>query len=700
MSARRAPYRAVMVAAVLSVIAGTVALHRSSPPTAAQVRANYRPSEAYLLDRHGQVLDTRRVNLGVRRFGWTPLREISPALVAAVIEGEDHRFWQHHGVDWAGVAGAFRDGLVRHRHRGASTITMQLVSLLDAPERPQGTPHSIVQKLRQMWLAYALEAHWTKLDILEAHLNLLQYRGELQGIAAASAVLAHKSPSGLSAAESYVLAALLPNPGSSAEHVGQRACARLARAPRNATCAMVTAAATTLLAKDTDTPGADHLAPQLAAELLRAPDTQRLARDALAHQLAGLRARNVRDGAAIVVDNVSGDILAYVGSAGPASRAAQVDGVRARRQAGSTLKPFLYELALERRYVTASSLLDDSPLNLDTDTGTYIPQDYDHEFKGLVSLRTALGASLNVPAVRTLVLVGVESFRDRLHALGYTGITQDGQYYGYSLALGSAEVSLWEQAQAYLSLARAGRLKPLRLLAQSPPSIEETLLSPSGTFIVDDMLSDPSARVLTFGLDSALNTGYWSAVKTGTSKDMRDNWCVGFSSRYTVAVWVGNFEGDPMHDVSGVTGAAPVWREIMDSLHSHSSSGPMARPASVTAQQIQFPGGIETPRREYFIKGTGPSGAFRGSAHSAQIPHVSSPANGLVIALDPDIPPQRQRVLISAQGGSRELVWRINGTVVGRAGQPLLWVPTAGVHRLALEQPSGEVLDRVLFTVR
>ena len=171
-----------------------------------------------------------------------------------------------------------------------------------------------------------------------------------------------------------------------------------------------------------------RLAPHLARSLLRVPgerlqttldrDLQRLTLDRLRLHLAGLADRNVRDGAALIIDNQSGEVLAYVASGGPSSRAAAVDGIRAHRQAGSTLKPFLYELAIEQGYSTAASLLDDSPISLDTASGAYLPQNYDRDFKGLVSARTALASSLNIPAVRTLVLTGVESFRDRLVALG------------------------------------------------------------------------------------------------------------------------------------------------------------------------------------------------------------------------------------------------------------------------------------------
>ena len=170
----------------------------------------------------------------------------------------------------------------------------------------------------------------------------------------------------------------------------------------------------------------------------------------------------------VVLDNASGDVLAYVGGIGGNSTAAAVDGANAYRQAGSTLKPFLYAQAIEKGYLTAASILDDSPVQLDTASGLYVPQNYDKGFKGPVSVRSALAGSLNVPAVRTLLLVGVDAFRDRLWDTGYQGLVEDGDYYGYSLALGSAEVTLLEQADAYRSLANGGRWSPLRLTADDP----------------------------------------------------------------------------------------------------------------------------------------------------------------------------------------------------------------------------------------
>jgi membrane carboxypeptidase/penicillin-binding protein PbpC len=297
-----------------------------------------------------------------------------------------------------------------------------------------------------------------------------------------------------------------------------------------------------------------------------------------------------------------------VGSSGDLSDAQEVDGVTAMRQAGSTLKPFLYAQALAERRLTAASLLDDSAASISTAAGLYIPQNYDHQFKGWVSTRTALGASLNVPAVRALVMVSPEAMARTLKAAGLP-LRESGDYYGYSLALGSAEVPLLGLANAYRTLANGGRYAPVRWMpAAALPSVQA--IDPTAAFIVGDILSDPNARARTFGTDSILATRMWTAVKTGTSKDMRDNWAVGWSSRYTVGVWVGNASGAPMHDVSGTSGAAPVWAAVMRHLHqkvpeggrrANSGQGEMTAGrllARLPLLHLNAIGGAKTPERE------------------------------------------------------------------------------------------------------
>jgi penicillin-binding protein 1C len=447
---------------------------------------------------------------------------------------------------------------------------------------------------------------------------------------------------------------------------------------------------------------APHLAPRLvdqAGAERRTTldiDVQRVAADALARHIGSSAAQNLRDGAVLVADADSGEIRAYVAANTATSTAPQVDGIRALRQAGSTLKPFLYGLAIERRYVTAASLLDDSPINLNTAVGLYIPQNYDRNFKGLVSVRTALASSLNVPAVRTLVLTGVERFRDRLVEAGYTGIDRDGEYYGYSLALGSAEVTLWQQVGAYRALARGGLWSQLRLFP-GDPAPDRRIMDAGAAAIVADMLSDRSARVPTFGIDNNLTTRFWSAVKTGTSKDMRDNWCIGFTPRYVVGVWVGNFEGDSMHDVSGVTGAAPIWQEVISALHD--DARPPAPPAGVVAADVRFEPAIEGSRRELFLDGTAIT-VSRALPEGGEIIEISSPANGMIVAHDPDIPANHQRIPFAARGRTDGLAFVLDGQPLGAAKGPIFWRPTPGAHRLALQSADGVTVDQVLFTVR
>ncbi len=711
--AERLRSRTVRIALVLFVLKAAITAWLLTPAFGVAdfdaVRADYVSSDAWLLDRHGALLDRERIDFAVRRLDWVPLEAVSPALVDAIVAGEDKRFHEHGGVDWHAVASAVADGFRNGRPRGASTITMQLAALIDARAARQDGVAAWRRKLAQIRVARAIESDWRKPQILEAYLNLLGYRGELQGIGAAAEVLTGKSPAGLDEAESLVLAALLPAPGADRERIVARACARAKAAALATDCERIGTTADRIFTRRVPSAAIASLAPHVARELLKAPGArirstldarlQVFATDVLARHLAALGGRNVRDGSAIVVDNASGEVRAYVGSAGAESRAAAVDGVRARRQAGSTLKPFLYGLAFERKYLTAASLLDDSPVNLDTASGVYLPQNYDLAFRGPVSARTALGSSLNIPAVRTLVLVGVEDFRERLWSLGYRGLTEDGEYYGYALALGSAEVSLWEQAAAYRALARGGLYAPLALLPAAATPAGVRVLPPEASFIVGDILSDRAARIPTFGLANHLNTPFWSAVKTGTSKDMRDNWCIGFSADYTVAVWVGNFEGDSMHDVSGVTGAAPAWQEIMLALHEGRPGAAPVPPAGVVATRTEFRPAVESPRDEWFIAGTDTM-LIAAIAPDARIARITSPANGMVIALDPDIPPARQRVPFEAAGASAAMSLRLDDRTVGGASELHLWPPQSGAHVLALVDGAGRVVDRVLFTVR
>ncbi len=723
-------HRQLVALSVVVAIALGIGVYHAGDPVPVQsyaaVRADYRTSEKQVLDRHGEILHELRVDATRRRLGWTAIADISPVTLKAVVRAEDRRFFMHRGVDWRAGAGALWNALSGGRRRGASTITMQLAAALDGALRARSRGRGPRQKWAQMRTAFALEAGWDKHRILETYLNLVSFRGELQGIAAASRGLFGKTPAGLDAAESWLLAALLGAPNATADKVARRACRLASAAGDPRICDRLATLARTALHRSPHIAPAVALAPHVARRLLMDPEgstqdgaehrdstgrhpngawpiastldagLQRLALMALRHQLRQLRRRNVHHGAVLAVDNASGEVLAYVGNPGADDGTFYVDGVQAPRQAGSTLKPMLYALALEARLLTAASPLHDSPIHLTTPTGLYVPENYDHTARGWVSLRTALAGSLNVPAVRALRLVGTERFVERLRALGFAHLTQEGDYYGYSLALGSAEVTLWELVNAYRGLANGGVSSVLTLRPRPAPAPATAVLQEGAAFIVSDILADRAARSVTFGLSSALGTTSHSAVKTGTSKDMRDNWCIGYSPRYTVGVWVGNFGGEPMHEVSGVTGAAPVWHEVMDHLHRGRPSPAPLPPQGVVAEDIVFTPPIEAPRCEWFLAGT----AMRRIAFSgieARRPRIVYPGRDMSVALDPDIPAERQRLFLRAEPALPGLAWHIDRVPVSSAAG---WPPVSGRHQLTLRDANGRIADRVVFEVR
>ena len=679
-------------------------------PSFEQVRSAHRVSDFSLLAANGETLQTVRLDHRRRALDWVALDEVSPNLLQALLLGEDKRFYEHSGVDWSAVARSAWGNLWNTRTTGASTLTMQLAGLIDAGLARPASGRSLPQKLGQVWLAGRLERQWSKVQILEAYLNSVPFRGEVVGINALAQTLFAKHPSGLSPEEAALAAAMLRAPNASAALLAQRACGllQLMGRPQAQGCAAlkgVNGDIEALLARRPAKPLGEQLAPHFARQVLRAdgPAQQRSSLDGglqryalllLKQQLAELSGRNVEDGAVLVLDNASGRVLAWVGSSGELSSAAQVDGVLARRQPGSTLKPFIYQLALERRLITPASLLDDSPAQISTPAGLYLPQNYVHEFKGYVSARSALGNSLNVPAVRLTAMLGAESLFERFNALGLA-LPETSGFYGLSLALGSSDVSLLALSNAYRSMANGGQFTPVRM-SERGSSAKRRVSTAAASFISADMLADNSARARTFGFDSVLATAGFAAVKTGTSKDMRDNWCLGFTQRYTIGVWVGNASGEAMHGVSGVSGAAPVWAKLVHYLHRGQASKPPQPPAGVVRQQLVFEPEREPARPEWFIKGT-EQAQIRATAlmRTNSGLGISNPLGGSIYALDPDIPPQAQMIRFEGQSG----LWELDGRLLG-SGSHMSWAPWPGQHQLRLLDGRGQVLQQLRFEVR
>jgi len=581
-------------------------------------------------DRDGDLLREVRADDGAQAR-WVPLDEMGDTAIHAVLAAEDARFFRHPGVDPLSIV---RAGLQALYHRrivsGASTLTMQLARTV-RPHRK-----NLWGKLGEMALAVRIEGSLSKRRILEEYMNRVSFGPNLRGVAAASQAYFGKAPRSLSVAEAALVAGMARGP--SLYDVRKRP--DLARARRDRVLARMVnggwlAGDAAVRAKDEPivTParrasfGAPHLVnallaggladaqPGLREALAGSPvarvrttidrELQRVAETQVAKTVATLRERDkgMTAASAIVVDNATGDVLAYVGSPDffDDERGGQNDGVRALRQPGSTLKPFLYELAMERLGYDAATALPDVEMHLDIGSfHDYAPRDYDGHVRGPVRLREALGNSLNIPAVWTAREVGVGLLLDRLHDVGFSSLHEDAEFYGPALALGDGEVTLLELARAYATLAREGRLCSLRFVSQVvlvdgtvrplaavPLASARRIMPRELAEVVTDILKDHGAREASFGERTVLDFPFDVAAKTGTSKGFRDNWTVGFTSTLTVAVWVGNFTGEPMTGVSGITGAGPLFHDILEAAvasHSH-VEGRLAIDAQDTAHE-------------------------------------------------------------------------------------------------------------------
>jgi penicillin-binding protein 1C len=550
-------------------------------------------------DRNGSVLGTV-LGADSSRSVSVPLGEVSPLFLEAIVAAEDARFWQHGAVDVPALLRAARDYAVWGEARsGGSTVEMQLARLLHDPAdgTDVGATDAVRRKVAQIAEAQRIAIVSSKSAILEAYVNRVPMGGNVYGAQAAARTYFGEPASDLDLAQASLLAAIPNDPSRIApggdwaalrarQHfilermveLGDVSVARAARAyaetlrPRLHDFGIADAAHALFLLSQHGEPARGRVRTTIDESL------QHFVQAQTQNVVAALQAYHVTDGAALVVDNRSGDVLAYVGSPDYFSDAVlgRNDGVQALRQPGSSLKPFTYELALERGTIRSTSILADAPAAYALPGGKlYQPADYSGRFSGPVRVRYALANSLNAPAVQILSKLGVGTLLDRLRSLGFRHLERPASYYGLGLTLGSGEVSLWELVQAYATIARAGEFVPVHLIADPAPS--QQIGEPADWDLIADILADPHARAKSFGIGSVLQMPFPAAVKTGTSTDFRDTWTVGFTRDFTVGAWVGNFDGSAMRGVSGVTGAGPLWNRIMLHLYERRDEPPPFR---------------------------------------------------------------------------------------------------------------------------
>jgi 1A family penicillin-binding protein len=623
------------------------------PPAEALV-ARKQPLSTQILDRNGVLLykiyeDQNRTLV--------PLDQIPEITQAAFIAVEDKNFYRHHGVDLAGTARAVWRNVSSDKLEGGSTITQQLVkNALLSPRQ------SLERKLKEMVLAVEAEMIFTKHDLLQMYLNEVGFGGPVYGIQEASQHYFGKNVTQLSLAESALLAGLPKAPtkfspfGSNSQLAKERQLYVLERmvaegyiTPEQARSAgqetlTFISPAISIKAPHFVQFVRELLVQQLGEDLVNQGglqvyttldwQLQQQAEAAVNMELDRIKSANVSNGAALITDPKNGEILAMVGSRNyfDIDNDGQVNLTTALRQPGSAVKPINYSLAFENG-LTPASIIEDQPVSFRIGTQTYTPTNYDGRFHGRVTARTALANSYNIPAVKLLAANGVSDMAALARQMGISS-WGDPDRWGLSMTLGGLEVSMVELAEAYSTFANLGQVVPLKAISRVYDSSGELLnvrlcvakpdqsscfpeqvLKPSTAYLINNILADDDARSPAFGRNSVLNiSDQQVAVKTGTSNSFRDNWTIGYTSNLLVAVWVGNNDNRPMSRVaSGITGASPIWRNLVSLLLDENQPHIFPTPDSIVSLPVCLPTGTLTcdqcpqTKVEIFERGTEPT---------------------------------------------------------------------------------------------
>lgn len=528
----------------------------------------------------------------------THLDKVNPDMVKAILTKEDAWFYWHFGINPVALGRAFFQNMSRmKRVSGASTITMQLARLNEPKRR------TYKAKFVELFRALQYELHYSKREILEMYLSYLPYGGNVEGVHAASYLFFNQSPRKLSLSQS-VLLAIIPNRPNSLR-LDKRADA--SKTYRNywldkfreeglfgaslIEAAKAEAVPSTRYQIELKTPHLCHYFHQKNEETeiysTIKPAFQRAAQQLLTNHVRRTKAYNVTNGAVLVVDNRTHNVVAYCGSADFGDKAAQgeVNGVLAYRSPGSALKPAVYALGFDRGIITPKMMLPDIPGNF----SGFSPDNFDKEFRGLVTVHTALAYSLNLPPLWLLDEVGYPRFADLLEQGDFSDVKKRRKQLGYSLALGGCGVTLEEITRFYTNFANGGKLFPLNYTQnkQQKPSNTggKVLFSPEAVYLIGNILSDLARPDLpqAYILDSKLPKIAW---KTGTSYGKRDAWAIGYSPRYTVGVWMGNMKGDGAAELSGAVMAVPLLVEVFNAIDYDSDKKWFPKPQHITERVV------------------------------------------------------------------------------------------------------------------
>jgi len=602
---RRQRLGAIMVGIALAAFmliwgGGQVALAMLDGALGGVPPARQLASDTVVSDRHGQLLAVLHPN-GDSRLP-VPLDQVSPWLVQATVDIEDKGFWHEGAVDIGRVVGAAWNDLAHHSTQGASTITMQLAKVLYLQDTG-----GLTYKLHQLLIARHLDGSMSKQQVIEAYLDDIYYGHGATGIEAAANTMFGIHAKQLDLAQSALLAGLPNSPTDldplrhpDAARVRQHQVLQAMVDAGDVTKAQAAAAYAEKLSYANGTMDNLDLAPafvnrvaqSLKSTLHLDPYTaglhvtstldltlQNLGQKIVTQQVNAIGSLHVTDGALVSMDPHSGDVVAYIGGAGPGHPGSEIDMAGSPRQPGSTFKLFTYSTVLGEKKATELTPVLDAPLTLPRGgppdgNGPWTVHNYDMRYHGVLPLEEVFANSLNIPAVKVEQLAGVPNVVQTARAMGVTTLNNPAGSYGPSLTLGAYDVPLWEMAQAGAVLGNQGQLQPARFVLSAkdasgkelmpPRAAPRQAVDPGVAYIVNDILTNDANRVLEFGAHGDLTLdGHLVSAKTGTTQDFRDNFTVGWTPHLATAAWVGNADNSPMHGTTGITGAAPIWHAYM-----------------------------------------------------------------------------------------------------------------------------------------
>lgn len=700
--------RWLLVAATVVAVAAIglgIATWRSLMPLPAAL--GVAPRAVHATDVHVLAADGTPLNMSFsgrfNRAHVLPWAAIPKLLRDGFVASEDQRYWQHGGVDWAARFAALWGNLRAGRiERGASTIGEQVARIL------QPRPRTYWSHWIAGFDADRLLDRFGHAEALAFYLNQVPYGAQRRGVVQAARYYFGRDVEALNPAEQLALVVLVRSP----EGYDPRAHPRDVRravdqlAGRMLAAKTITAIEADAIRRAPIQPGRQRLdvkagpfvlyaiaqarARGLDAPVLRTtldPSLQRFVQQALRQRVQALATRGVHDGAALVVDNATGAVLAW--AVAPGNDPFAIDPVVTPRQPGSALKPFVYGLALARLGWQADHVLEDTPLAERVDKGVHRYRNYSGTHYGKVSLRYALANSLNIPAVRTAQAVGVQPIIDELQRFGFTTFKRGADFYGPAIVLGDGAVTLHDMVQGYASLARHGEFLPLHVLEDVPQPDPVPVLSADVTSLLASILSDPDARAAEFGSDSVLDLPLPTAIKTGTSSDYHDLWTMGFDNRYTIGVWMGNLGGAPTDQLTGSLGPAPVLRQIFAHLRSTTPyAGLWHSPGLRAVQTCEWIGPAPCVQRtEWYLPRT--TLAPQAVPVGTPMPRIAQPLPGEMLAIDPRLPASSQRLHFTLDTNGRGITrvrWQVDGKPLPEAGDDAAsWVLAPGTHRASAE---------------